>query len=33
VNPDRLKPGTKMPAVPLSGGELQAVIAYLESLK
>jgi cytochrome c oxidase, subunit II len=32
-NPDRLKPGTKMPAVPLSGGQLQSIVAYLESLK
>ena len=26
-NPDRLKPGTKMPAVPLGGAELQALVA------
>jgi cytochrome c oxidase subunit II len=32
-NPDRLKPGTRMPAVPLSGGQLQAIVTYLESLK
>ena len=33
LNPDRIKPGTKMPAVPLSGGELQAILAYLETLR
>lgn len=33
LNPDRIKPGTKMPAVPLSGGQLQAIVTYLESLK
>jgi cytochrome c oxidase subunit 2 len=33
ANPDRLKPGTKMPAVPLDGPQLQAVVAYLESLR
>jgi cytochrome c oxidase subunit 2 len=33
LNPDRIKPGVKMPAVPLSGPELQSVIAYLESLR
>jgi len=33
VSPDRLKPGTKMPAVPLDGAELQAIVAYLETLK
>ena len=32
-NPDRMKPGTKMPAVPLSAGQLEAIITYLESLK
>jgi cytochrome c oxidase subunit 2 len=32
-NPDRIKPGTKMPAVPLGAGQLEAIIAYLESLK
>lgn len=32
-NPDRIKPGTKMPAIPLDGPQLQAVVAYLESLK
>lgn len=33
LNPHRLKPGTMMPATPLSGVELQALVAYLESLK
>jgi len=33
LNPDRVKPGTKMPAVQLSGGELQAILAYLETLR
>ena len=33
ANPENLKPGTKMPAVPLTGPELRAVVAYLESLK
>jgi cytochrome c oxidase, subunit II len=32
-NPDRLKPGTMMPAVPLSGEQLQSIVGYLESLK
>ncbi len=32
-NPDRIKPGTRMPAVPLNGEQLVAVVAYLESLK
>ena len=32
-NPDRLKPGTKMPAVPLDGPSLQALVAYLETLR
>jgi cytochrome c oxidase subunit 2 len=32
-NPDRMKPGTKMPAVPLGAGQLEAIITYLESLK
>ncbi len=32
-NPDRIKPGTKMPAVPLDAAQLQAIITYLESLK
>jgi cytochrome c oxidase subunit 2 len=32
-NPDRLKPGTKMPAIALNGAQLEAIITYLESLK
>ena len=32
-NPDRLKPGTKMPAIPMDGASLQAVVRYLEALK
>ena len=33
LNPDRVKPGTKMPAVPLTSGQLEAIVTYLESLK
>jgi cytochrome c oxidase subunit 2 len=33
ANPHALKPGTAMPAVGLSGPELQAVVAYLETLR
>jgi cytochrome c oxidase subunit 2 len=33
ANPDVMKPGTLMPAVPMSGAELQAVVDYLETLK
>jgi cytochrome c oxidase subunit 2 len=32
-NPDVLKPGTLMPAVPLSGPDVQAIVAYLEGLR
>ncbi|HEY4218211.1 MAG TPA: cytochrome c oxidase subunit II [Gemmatimonadaceae bacterium] len=32
-NPDLLKPGTKMPAIPMDGASLQAVVRYLEALK
>jgi cytochrome c oxidase subunit 2 len=32
-NPDRVKPGTKMPAVPLDAGQLESIVAYLETLK
>jgi len=32
-NPDRIKPGTKMPPVQLDGAELGALVAYLESLR
>jgi cytochrome c oxidase subunit 2 len=33
ANPQGIKPGTAMPAVPLSPGELNAVVTYLQSLK
>jgi cytochrome c oxidase subunit 2 len=33
ADPQQLKPGTKMPQVPLSGDELQSIITYLSSLK
>lgn len=33
LNPDVLKPGTLMPAVPLSGPDLQALVAYLDGLR
>jgi cytochrome c oxidase subunit II len=33
LNPDRVKPGTKMPAVPLTSSQLEGIITYLESLK
>jgi cytochrome c oxidase subunit 2 len=32
-NPQAIKPGTQMPAVPLSASQLRAVTAYLRSLK
>lgn len=32
-NPDVLKPGTLMPAVPLSGPDVEAIVAYLEGLR
>ena len=32
-NPDRVKPGTKMPAIPLDGPTLEAIVGYLESLR
>jgi cytochrome c oxidase subunit 2 len=32
-NPDRLKPGTKMPAVALDAARLEAIVTYLGSLK
>jgi cytochrome c oxidase subunit 2 len=32
ANPDGIKPGTRMPAVPLSGPQLQAVLNYLSTL-
>lgn len=33
VDPSALKPGTRMPSIPLSGPELQALLTYLETLK
>jgi len=33
ADPQRVKPGTQMPQVPLSPEERAAVVAYLESLK
>jgi cytochrome c oxidase subunit 2 len=33
ANAERIKPGSGMPAMPLAAGDLQAVIAYLESLR
>jgi cytochrome c oxidase subunit II len=33
ADPQGIKPGTKMPRVPLSADELNAVVAYLETLK
>ena len=33
ANPQELKPGTLMPALPLSPSELHAVVAYLETLQ
>jgi cytochrome c oxidase subunit 2 len=32
-NPQRVKPGTKMPKLPLSPRDLDALVSYLESLK
>jgi cytochrome c oxidase subunit 2 len=32
-NPAALKPGTHMPALPLTGDELRALAAYLETLR
>jgi cytochrome c oxidase subunit 2 len=32
ANPQAIKPGAKMPIVPLSGPQLQAVLRYLETL-
>ncbi len=33
VNPQAIKPGVKMPAIPLQPSQLTAVVAYLESLR
>jgi cytochrome c oxidase subunit 2 len=32
LNPDNIKPGSRMPAMNLSGQELDAVTAYMASL-
>jgi cytochrome c oxidase subunit 2 len=32
-NPEGLKPGTTMPTVPMDGGDLNAIVQYLESLR
>jgi cytochrome c oxidase subunit 2 len=32
-NPQRVKPGTQMPRMPVSGGEIDDLVAYLETLK
>jgi cytochrome c oxidase subunit 2 len=33
TNPQQVKPGNRMPAVPLAPDELHALLAYLESLR
>ena len=33
ANPEALKPGTRMPATWLGGADLQALDAYLETLR
>ena len=33
ANPQAIKPGVLMPAVPLSPGDLQAVVSYLRELE
>ena len=33
VDPQRMKPGTKMPATQLTSDELHALLAYLEGLQ
>lgn len=33
VDPQRIKPGVRMPANPIAPGDLQALLVYLESLK
>jgi cytochrome c oxidase subunit 2 len=33
ADPQHTKPGAKMPAIPLTGADLQALVAYLESLR
>ena len=33
ADPQHVKPGNRMPAFPLSGADLQALVAYLEMLR
>ena len=33
LDPQRIKPGTRMPATPLDGPDLQALLAYLGTLR
>ena len=33
TNPQRVKPGNRMPTLPLTPADRQALVAYLESLK
>jgi len=33
LNPQQIKPGTQMPPSPLSTSQLDALLAYLETLK
>ena len=33
ANPQELKPGNNMPTVPMNGRELNAIAAYLETLR
>jgi cytochrome c oxidase subunit II len=33
ADPQRYKPGTNMPSIPMSSQDLQAIVAYLETLK
>jgi cytochrome c oxidase subunit 2 len=33
ADPQKIKPGTNMPATPMSGEDLDAIVAYLGSLK
>jgi cytochrome c oxidase subunit II len=33
LDPQGIKPGANMPGIPLSGDDLQALLAYLEGLK
>ncbi|MBA3894661.1 MAG: cytochrome c oxidase subunit II, partial [Gemmatimonadales bacterium] len=33
ANPQAIKPGNRMPAMPMDGPDLQALLAYLETLR